>query len=288
MKRLLLILLLALIPATASAGVPTYNGNLVVPTGATLTIQGATAGCAIVQANGTIVGAVCPTGTAIFSGTAPIVLTGTGPYAITCPTCFTTTGGTISGATAFSSSATFNGLVTVNTNANITGRLVVGAATGVGVGGDIAFGRTTSTAAAFFGNTLTFLDFGVTNGANYTFTGGNVYAPLFLTTSLRSHKQDIHPLKVDGLAILRATDWASFRYLPKYGNPKETHIGYIADDTPSLLSGPKHDHFDAQAVATVDAQAILQLDRRLTVLVYLVSVLAAIVLAMGTALALRR
>lgn len=96
-------------------------------------------------------------------------------------------------------------------------------------------------------------------------TSGNVGATNFFSSSQRSHKQAIVPLfKVmpDPLSILIHTDWAQFRYLPAYGDPSQVKVGFIADDTPAVLSGPHHDHMDAEALGTVDAQAILQLKGR--------------------------
>jgi hypothetical protein len=85
----------------------------------------------------------------------------------------------------------------------------------------------------------------------------------FFNGSRRAYKFDIHKLNFDALGILKETDWASYRYKPKYGDPKDKKIGFIADDTPAILSGQQHNHFDAGALATVDAQAILQLSRRM-------------------------
>lgn len=89
---------------------------------------------------------------------------------------------------------------------------------------------------------------------------GNVTAANFFNGSKLAYKQDVHPLNIDAIGILKSTDWASYRYKPQYGDPNEKKIGFVADYTPAVLSGDKHDHFDAGALATVDAKAILQLE----------------------------
>lgn len=291
MKRALLALLLLLAPLPALAGTATYNGNIVVPTGATLTIQGQPTGCVLLNSSGQAYGAICPNGTGVFSGSLPIVLTGSGPYVVSCPTCAVTTNTaqTFLGATTFSSAVTFNAAVTNNGSLSVTGPVDVGK-TGLGVAGDVISSRGASTAKVWLTSSgSVYLDFGLTTASAFTFAGGNLYAPAFFTTSLRAHKTDIHPLAIDALTVLRSADWASFRYLPKFGDPREQRIGFIADDTPSILSGPKHDHFDLQAVSTVNAQAILQLETRLTRLSHVVVALLVIVAALVAALvALRR
>jgi hypothetical protein len=93
---------------------------------------------------------------------------------------------------------------------------------------------------------------------------GNVTASNFFTGSKRAYKQDIQPLSLDALQVLRDADWASYRYKPKYGDPRLPHIGIIADDSPSVLSGKNHDHLDIEALATVDAKAILELHQQVT------------------------
>lgn len=101
-------------------------------------------------------------------------------------------------------------------------------------------------------------------------TSGNVGATNFFSSSRRSLKTDIVPLFIampDALSILAHTDWAQFRYKSDLSQVK---IGFIADDTPAVLSGPHHDHMDAEALGTVDAQAILQLKGRVDALEILI------------------
>jgi hypothetical protein len=71
-------------------------------------------------------------------------------------------------------------------------------------------------------------------------------------------------LSFDALQVLHDTDFAAFRYRRGHGNPQAPHIGIIADDSPSVLSGKNHDHLDIEALATVDAKAILELHQQVT------------------------
>lgn len=94
---------------------------------------------------------------------------------------------------------------------------------------------------------------------------GTVTASNFFTGSRREWKTDIHSLRgVDALDVLARTDWASFRYRATHGDPNIIETGFIANDTPAVLSGGCHCHFNAQAVATYDALAILQLQHEVT------------------------
>jgi hypothetical protein len=83
-------------------------------------------------------------------------------------------------------------------------------------------------------------------------------------------------LSLDALQVLHDTNFVSFRYKRPYGDPSQTHIGFIADDTPSILSGPRHDHFEAASLAVVEGEAILQLDQRVQTLTVLTGVLMAL------------
>lgn len=89
---------------------------------------------------------------------------------------------------------------------------------------------------------------------------GNVTAANFFTGSRREWKRNIRPIGFDAIAMLRDLDLARYDCAdPRCGPIGMTKIGYIANNAPAVLSGPKHDHFDAGALATVDAAAIRQL-----------------------------
>jgi hypothetical protein len=93
---------------------------------------------------------------------------------------------------------------------------------------------------------------------------GNLTATNFFNGSRREWKKNIKPFTFDALGVLKATDLKQYDCSDSRCGPIGTHkIGFIANDTPTILSGPKHDHFDAAALATVDAAAILQVSKRL-------------------------
>lgn len=92
---------------------------------------------------------------------------------------------------------------------------------------------------------------------------GNVTASNFFTGSRREWKRNIRPLGFDAIAMLRDLDLAQYDCADRRCGAIGTHrIGFIANNAPAVLSGPRHDHFDAGALATVDAAAVRQLDSR--------------------------
>lgn len=283
------------------AATPLYAGNLQVMAGANLQFLGLGAGCVLTDANGKAFIAACPTGTVAFSAAAPFTISGSSPYIIGCPTCFTTAGGTITGATVINAATTIGAQLNVSSGIHVTAGGITsdtgypsvvnalrwdsggsGGMSGIGASGSLVIQGVTASLFQIGDNSNNDLAMDISGNMGVR---GNVTAPTFFSTSLRSHKQDIQPLSLDALQVLHDTDWASFRYLKKYGDPHQAHIGFIADDTPSVLSGPKHDHFDAQALATVDAQAILQLDKDIQVLWVCCAFLAMLlVVVLGVAL----
>lgn len=288
-----------LMPALpVDAGTPTYAGNLQVMNGASLTYANGASGC-LLAVSGVVTVMPCPVGTVAFSASSPFTVTGSGPYVIGCPTCYTTAGGTITGAVTLSSTLAVTGAVTLSAGLTTPGLVTVNNTYGSTDALKFKSGTSstytsitsgTATVNGVAGTLLALTNTGTTDLINFDASGnvgtlGTVTATNFFSSSKRSHKQDIQPLSFDALQVLRDTDWASFRYLPKWGDPKQTHIGFIADDTPSVLSGPLHDHFDAQALATVDAQAILQLERDVQVLWICCALLAVLlVIVLGVAL----
>jgi hypothetical protein len=290
MKRLLIAYAFALVGVLlpvlpAQAGIPIYSGNLQVQNGANLTFLNGASGCLLVN-NGTVYTAACPIGTVAFSASSPFTVTGVGPYVIGCPTCFTTTGGTITGATTFSGTVTVGALLTQSsTNGTISfpggsnselkvvnfgspnaGLELQNTATG---GGHASLFVGDSTNG--FSNMFFVYDYGTSTRpfsvalatGNATFLG-QVTATQYNVGSKRAWKQDIQPLSFDALQVLHNTDFAAFRYRRGHGNPQAPHIGIIADDSPSVLSGKNHDHLDIEALATVDAKAILELHQQVT------------------------
>lgn len=318
MKRYVLPYLLALVgillpvlPAQAAA--PVYAGNLQVVNGANLSFLSGGSGCLLVQ-NGVAYIAACPVGTVAFSAASPFTVTGTGPYVIGCPTCFTTSGGTVTGATSFS-----NG-ITVTGNSSFASPLAAGTAATTAytlIGGvsqitnknantplALQFANnSSSTSSTYIGsnsvntvqsypcNVLAIGNYGFApdicvDNAGHVSTGDSIYAANFFVPSKRAYKYDIQPLSVDALQVLHDADLATFRYRPGHGDPRLPHVGIIADDSPSILSGEKHDHLDIEALATVDAKAILQLDTQIQVLYVILGALMLLVIALVAVLGL--
>jgi hypothetical protein len=114
--------------------------------------------------------------------------------------------------------------------------------------------------------------FNVTNGNLNTV--GSITAANFYNGSRREWKKNIKPFNFDPLAVLKATDFAQYDCSDIRCGPIGTHkIGFIANDTPAVLSGPKHDHFDAAALATVNSAAILQLTKKIDKLTFVLHAL---------------
>ncbi len=265
MKRLLLILALALSPGVAHAAGAVYTGSLVVPVGSTITLTGTGSGCALINSSGIIYQGICPSGTAAFTGTSPIVITGSGPYAITCPTCFTTAGGTVTGSTTFSNPLTAQqGITSSSISAPVISGISGTASSGFEIGSAAGFTQLSATSTAvcggITGNALTISSagtavIGIDTSGNLCSIGTIYY------TSDKHDKWDIHSAHIDGLAALESTDFnLAWRYLPKYGNPNQVHYGPMANDLPSYISGPQHNRIDTQALSATEAVAILQLD----------------------------
>jgi hypothetical protein len=246
-------------------------------------MTGGGSGCILSNSSGQLYIAACPQGTAAFSGSAPITITGSGPYTIACATCFTTSGGTVTGATTFSAATTFQAAVTHQANDNIANGY------GLYITGPSYTGELQPTASSV--GTVTGELFGIFNsgtGLEVAFdhsgnigTAGQVTATQFNISSKRSYKQDIQPLSVDALEVLRNICWSSYKYRPGHGDPTQTHIGFIADCAPSIVSGTNHDHFDVEAVATIDGVAVLELQKQICVLYGCVLTLLIITCVLG-------
>jgi len=281
MRRLLLALALVLFPATASAGA-LYTGSLYVPIGSTVTLQGSTVGCALFNGSGVLYEGVCPSGTAAFSGTLPIVITGSGPYAITCPTCFTTAGGSVSGATTFSSLLTASaGINSTSTGVPVTSGASGFASAGYYLGSTAGFTKLsttgTSVCGGVTGNALTITSnatpiIGIDQAGNLCAIGTIYY------TSDPKAKTDIAVAHIDGLAAIRGAD---FDLSWRYKGSNQVHYGPMATQLPSFISGPNHDHIDTQALATTEAIAIQQLSNQVEAMRWMVAILAGLLVLIG-------
>lgn len=258
---------------------PVFGGPLGVASGGT---GSATQNFVDLSTAQTVAGVKTFSSAPVMSGAS--ITTGTVPDAalVTAPVTAVTASGNLSSSGGTTPAITETASPTY-TNVTASGYVYAGGGGLIANAGDLQGSRSASTGYAILGGTTGWggLNYNVTNANALTFVCGgtgctaNVYATNFFTGSKRSYKTDIHPLRLDGIQILRSTCWSSYHYKREYGDPTEEKIGFIADCTPDVLSGPFHDHFDAGALSTVDAQAILQLAHRLDALERMVQRLCA-------------
>lgn len=274
MRKLLLILALMLLPIPAFAANTVYTGSLVVPTTGSITQSSGGTGCVIATLGIYSIGN-CPAGTAAFSAGTNITITGSNPYTISAPNVLPLTGGTLSGALTVNAAVTATGVTSSGnltsqggsgSSCNLQGSEFKNTATS---GGDwyVYTGNACTYDASLYWRTQSnnVVQMKLDGSGNLTLTN-QVTATQFNISSKRAWKQDIQPLSFDALDMLHHTCWSAYRYRPGHGDPTQTHIGFVADCAPSLLSGKAHDHYDVEAVATTDALAILQLDAQIKVL----------------------
>lgn len=97
--------------------------------------------------------------------------------------------------------------------------------------------------------------------ANFIFGGNSGTATLkaaaYNTGSLRELKENIEQADINALDIINNTLITKFNF--KADETKEIRIGYIADDTHELLSGPNHDKMDLNNCVGVMMKAIQEL-----------------------------
>jgi hypothetical protein len=88
---------------------------------------------------------------------------------------------------------------------------------------------------------------------------------VYRSVSTRKQKWDIHPYEGDALGLLRDLPLSTFRYIgePATATP---HVGFIAEDAPAILGGPKHDSFNLNNSIGISMAATKQLDKRLDAL----------------------
>lgn len=77
--------------------------------------------------------------------------------------------------------------------------------------------------------------------------------------SSRAQKYDIFPYKANALDLLRNLDLVTYRYRGETSNDT-MHIGFIAEDAPSELSGTRHNAFNLDNSIAVTMSATKQLD----------------------------
>jgi len=77
--------------------------------------------------------------------------------------------------------------------------------------------------------------------------------------SSRAQKYDIFPYKENALDLLRNVNLVTYRYRGETNNDT-MHVGFIAEDTPSALSGIRHDSINLDNSIAVTMSATKQLD----------------------------
>lgn len=97
---------------------------------------------------------------------------------------------------------------------------------------------------------------------NVSFRGGNsVYASTgFFVDSAREKKTEIYDTCIDAVDLINEVNVVDFKYKIDPDVPK---IGFIAEDTPSILSTPSEKNMDITNCIGVLLKAIQQLDARL-------------------------
>jgi hypothetical protein len=258
MKRILLALVLAFIPCMATAATSPYYGSLVVPVGGNVTYTGSASGCALFN-SGILYQGICPVGTAAFVAGTSITITGSNPYTINCPLCFTTAGGTIGATTVTGLLTAQAGVTSSSTSVPIISGASGSASSGFKIGSASGFTQLSATATSVCGgvtgNALTISSagtpiVGLDTSGNLCATGTIYY------TSDPSAKYDIHPAGIRGLDAIDAAD---FNLSWKYKGSNQVHYGPMATSLPAFISGPNHDRIDTQALATTEAIAIQEL-----------------------------
>jgi prefoldin subunit 5 len=94
---------------------------------------------------------------------------------------------------------------------------------------------------------------------NITANIGSMTATSFYQSSLRAIKKDIKQFNESAIDLLNKVNVKSFKYK---NNDKESHIGFIADDTHELLSGKNHDHSDHGNAIGLLIKAVQELTQR--------------------------
>jgi uncharacterized small protein (DUF1192 family) len=82
------------------------------------------------------------------------------------------------------------------------------------------------------------------------------------SVSLRSAKYDIEPYRGDALSLLRGVHLVTYRYRGETDQDLR-HIGFIAEDAPTALSGVRHDEMNLNNSIAVEMAATKEMDQRI-------------------------
>ena len=94
-------------------------------------------------------------------------------------------------------------------------------------------------------------------------TNGALGAASFFNTSSRDAKENIQPFAPSAVDILNEVDIVSYNYEVEQ-NDEDTRIGFIAEDTPTILSGNDHDRMDTVSVIGLVMKSVQEIDKRIT------------------------
>lgn len=98
------------------------------------------------------------------------------------------------------------------------------------------------------------------SGTNTAATAYISSAGAFTSASARETKENIQPYTDNALDIINDTLICSFNY--KADNHKSYRVGFIADDTNSIMSGEEHDSFDINNTVGLLLKAVQELDEK--------------------------
>lgn len=113
-----------------------------------------------------------------------------------------------------------------------------------------------SGSGAYYDTIVTFIAGISGSSANFT---GNAYANAFYQNSSEKLKTNIEPFIKSGLEILENVQVSTFNYK---NNLEDTHIGFIAERTPSELSTKDQNTMDIPSTVGVLIKAVQELSAR--------------------------
>jgi hypothetical protein len=96
-------------------------------------------------------------------------------------------------------------------------------------------------------------------------TNGALGAAGFFNTSSRDAKENIQPFAPSAVDILNEVDIVSYNYEVEQ-NDEDTRIGFIAEDTPTILSGNDHDRMDTVSVIGLVMKSVQEINERITII----------------------
>lgn len=99
------------------------------------------------------------------------------------------------------------------------------------------------------------------NNLMLDFDGNLGIRGVFKSVSTRKAKTNIHPYRDDAIKTLRSVPISTFAYRGEAAS-EPRHIGFIAENAPVELSGPRHDSFNLNNSVGLTMAAAQQLDVR--------------------------